>query len=186
MRALSDTLWHERDMLTLLVHRLEVERALLETNRAKRLALAARETETILADGRLADLSRATEAAASARVLGLPGDASLADIARLAPPPWDEILQEHRTQLRTLVAEITALTGSLPGSEAGEPSERLLGSVRDTLDDLVEDAAGAESSAEADVELTEAVIELQLQEITRRAVEAREYVVQRGLEEFLR
>ena len=186
MRALSDVLWHERDLLTLLVHRLEVERALLETNRTKRLALAARETESVLADSGLVDLARATEAVAAARVLGLPTGASLAEIVRLAPPPWDEILQEHRTQLRALVDEIVALTGSLPGSEAGEPSDRLLGSVRDTLDDLVEDGVSSEGSVEADVELTEAVIELQLQEITRRAVEAREYVVRRGLVEFLR
>lgn len=186
MRALSDALWHERDLLGLLVHRLEVERALLETGRAKRLALAARETESVLDDGRVADLGRAAEAAGVARVLGLPADASLADLARLAPTPWDEIFHEHRTELQTLVAEISALTASLPGSEAGEPSERLLGSVRTTLDDLVDDASVSERSAEADVELTEAVIELQLQEISRRAVEAREYIVQRGLEHFLR
>lgn len=67
MRALSDVLWRERDLLELLVHRLEVERALLETGRTARIALAARETEDVLEQYRTAELGRAAEAAASAR-----------------------------------------------------------------------------------------------------------------------
>ncbi len=174
MRALSDVLWQERDLLELLVHRLEVERALLETGRTKRLALAARETEDVLEQSRAVELGRAAEALAAARTLGQPEGASLAELAHVAPGPWGEILQEHRAALRELVAEVEALTVALPGSGPGDTSERLLGSVRDTLDIRV------------DAELAEAVIELQLQEVSRKAVEARDQLVHRGLTEFLR
>src|SRR5690606_42090231 len=87
MRALSDVLWRERDLLELLVHRLEVERALLETGRTARIALAARETEDVLEQYRTAELGRAAEAAASARALGRPEDASPADLAQAAHGP---------------------------------------------------------------------------------------------------
>ncbi len=174
MRALSDVLWRERDLLELLVHRLEVERALLETGRTARIALAARETEDVLEQYRTAELGRAAEAAASARALGRPEDASLADLAQAAQGPWGDILHEHRSALRELVAQVETLTRALPGSEPGDTSERLLGSVRDTLD------------ASVDAELADAVIDLQLQELSRRAVEARAQLVHRGLVDFLR
>src|SRR5690606_3409112 len=110
MRALSDVLWRERDLLELLVHRLEVERALLETGRTARIALAARETEDVLEQYRTAELGRAAEAAASARALGRPENASLADLAQAAQGPWGDILHEHRSALRELVAQVETLT----------------------------------------------------------------------------
>lgn len=174
MRALSDVLWRERDLLELLVHRLEVERALVESGRTKRIALAARETETVLEQSRVAELGRAAEAEAAAHTLGLPVGASLAELAAAAPVPWADILHEQRATLLDLVAEVNALAEALPGSEAGEPSQRLLGWVRDDL------------ATSADDELTDAVIELQLRELSRKAVEVRAHLVQRGLSEFLR
>ena len=108
MRALSDILWHQRDLLDVLAHRLEIESLLLSSGRTKRLSLAARETQSVLEETRTAELARATEVVAAASLLGLTPTASLAEIAAAAPPPWDEIFTGHREALLELVDEINA------------------------------------------------------------------------------
>lgn len=151
MRALSDVLWHERDLLELLAHRLDVEQVLLETGRTKRIALAARETETALDENRTAELARTAEAEAAAVALDLPPHASLGELAEAAPPPWDDILIEHREALRELVEEITALTEAQadgspeeeaqPDSTSEDADESFLDSLRDSLETRVDAAS---------------------------------------------
>lgn len=167
MRALSDFLWHERDVLELLLHRLETERALLETSRTRRLPRASREVDTALEQLHTAELARATEAAAATQVLGLPATASLLTIAGTAPVPWGDIFLEHRAAMRELVDQILALDD---GSHSAVP------------------AAGGiamETMADTDAELTDAVIELELDRLGRGAAEGRGAVVQQRLLEFL-
>lgn len=185
MRALSEFLWHERDVLELVLHRLETERALLETGRTTRIALAAREVDAALDQLRTAELARVTEVTAATQVLGLPADSTLRTIAGLAPVPWGDIFLEHHTALRELVDAITAATGDAASPTA--EGEEFLDSLREDLEARRNGVSGhaAEEPDVSDSELTDAVIDLQLQEISRQAAEARGIVLQQGLVDFL-
>ncbi|MBD8062723.1 flagellar export chaperone FlgN [Oceanitalea stevensii] len=167
MRALSDFLWHERDVLELLLHRLETERALLETGRTRRLPRAAREIDAAIAQLRTAELGRAAEAAAATQVLGLPATASLLTIAGTAPVPWGDIFLDHRAAMRELVDQIVALAD---GEQRATPA--VGGTTMDAM-------------ADADAELTDAVVELELERLGRGAAENRGGVMQRELLAFL-
>lgn len=167
MRALSDFLWHERDVLDVLLHRLETERALLETGRTRRLPRASREVDAALGQLRTAELARAAEAAAATQVLGLPATATLLTIAGTAPVPWGDIFREHRAAMRELVDQIVALD---TGEHRATPA--VGGATMDAL-------------ADADAQLTDAVIELELERLGRGAAETRGAVMQRQLLEFL-
>lgn len=167
MRALSQFLWHEHDVLELVLHRLETERALRETGRTRRLAQAAREVEDALGELRTAELARVTEAAAATEVLGLPATASLRSIAGLAPVPWGGIFLEQRAAMRELVDAIIALDADLPpvSPEIEGPGPGVLG--------------------DADAAVTDAVVELELDRIGRQAAEVRGTTMGEALLEFL-
>jgi len=167
MRALSDFLWHERDVLELLLHRLESEQALLETGRTARVPLASREVDSALEALDLAELARASEAVGATSAVGLGPDATLLAIAEQSPAPWDEIFHQHRAALRDLVAQITALTGVQAGTSQDEDLQHVPPAER------------------TDEDPTDAVVELQLQEIGRKAATARGRVLRQGLLDFL-
>lgn len=173
MRALADTLWHLRDLLDLLSHRLETEHLLIASGRIRRLALAVRETDAALQEVRTTELARAAEAEAACRVLGLPVEATLAELADTSPAPWGEILNGHRDALRELAAEIALLTESAADTAGGAA---FLDSVRESLGD---------QAAQDDDELSAAVLELQLQEMSRQSAAARGQVLSDRLLAFL-
>lgn len=167
MRALSEFLWHEHDVLELVLHRLETERALRETGRVRRLALAGREVQDAVEKLRTAELARVTEAAAATEVLGLPATSSLRTIAGLAPVPWGGIFLEQHAAMKELVDAIIALDDDLPPAspEIGGPGPGVLG--------------------DADAAVTDAVIELELDRIGRQAAEVRGPTMREALLEFL-
>lgn len=173
MRALADTLWHLRDLLDLLSHRLETEHLLIASGRIKRLALAVRETDAVLEEVRTGELARTAEAEAACRVLGLPVEATLAEVAATAPAPWGEILNGHRDALREQATEIATLTESAAETTGGAT---FLDSVRESLGD---------EAAQDDDELSAAVLELELQEMSRQAAAARGQVLSKRLLAFL-
>ena len=102
LTELSSTLWHERELLELLLFKLEEEQLLLAAGRSRWLGNATREVEMVLEELRRAELTRAIEVGTVAGALGLPEDASLRDLAEHAPVPWDDILRQHRTAFLTL------------------------------------------------------------------------------------
>ncbi|WP_413451450.1 flagellar export chaperone FlgN [Georgenia phoenicis] len=110
LRALSDLLWRERDLLELLHYRLEVEHLLLSAGRTELLPVAVREVDEVLGRVRTAELARAAEIALVTEALGLDDGASLLDIATAAPAPWDGMLHEHRRAFLTLTTEIATVT----------------------------------------------------------------------------
>lgn len=175
MRALTDTLWHLRDLLDLLSHRLETEHLLIASGRIKRLALAVRETDAALQEVRTTELAGAVETEAACRLLGLSVEATLAELAGVAPAPWGDILNGHRDALRELATEITTLTESAADTTGGAT---FLDSVRESL--------GGEQAGEADDELSAAVLELQLQEMSRQSAAARGQVLSEHLLAFLK
>ena len=106
---LSSVLWRSRELLELLLFKLEEEQLLLAANRSRWLAHATREVEVVLDQIRQTEVARAAYAQAVALELGLAAEASLGELADAAPAPWSELLHQHRKAFLTLTAEIGAM-----------------------------------------------------------------------------
>lgn len=103
---LSSVLWRSRELLELLLFKLEEEQLLLASGRSRWLAHATREVEVVLEQIRQTEVARAAYAQAVAIELSLCPDAGLGDLADAAPPPWSDLLHQHRKAFLTLTAEI--------------------------------------------------------------------------------
>ncbi|MBT8228032.1 MAG: flagellar protein FlgN [Dactylosporangium sp.] len=109
---LSSILWREREMLELLLFKLEEEQLVLAANRTRWLAHATREVEVVLDQIRRTEVVRAAEAEAVGAELGLDANPSLAHLAEAVPAPWNTLLRQHRTAFMALTAEIQALASA--------------------------------------------------------------------------
>lgn len=109
LTEVSSILWRERELLDLLLFKLEEEQLLLAAGRSRWLAHATREVEMVLDELRRAELGRSVEVEAVALSLGLAPGVSLRELAEKAPSPWDDILREHRNAFLSATQEITAL-----------------------------------------------------------------------------
>ena len=109
LAEVSTVLWTERELLELLLFKLEEEQLVLTSGRSRWLAQATREVESVLDEIRSAELARAVEVEEVAPQLGLAGAASLAELADAAPAPWDELLRAHRDAFASVTAEIGRL-----------------------------------------------------------------------------
>jgi FlgN protein len=109
LTQLSDVLWRERNLLELLLFKLEEEQMILTSGRTRWLGHATREVEAVLDEIRDAELGRAVEADEVGRIFGLEPGASLAELADAAPEPWNELLRAHRDAFATLTMEISQL-----------------------------------------------------------------------------
>lgn len=104
---LSTLLWHERELLELLVFKLEEEQLLLTAGRSKWLHHATREVEAVLAKLRTTGIERTVEASAVAIEWGLDEDATLRQLAEGAPDlVWQDVLQSHLAALTELTVRI--------------------------------------------------------------------------------
>jgi hypothetical protein len=112
LTEVSSILWRERELLDLLLFKLEEESLLLAAGRSRWLGHATREVEMVLAEMKRAELGRAIEVEAVAVSLGLDRSASLRELADAAPAPWGDILREHRSAFLTATEEISALAQS--------------------------------------------------------------------------
>jgi hypothetical protein len=106
---LSSILWRERELLELLLFKLEEEQLVLAGGRSRWLAHATREVEMVLDQIRRTEVVRAAEVEAIGVQLGLGSNASLTALADAAPAPWNELLAQHRNAFLTLTAEVSAL-----------------------------------------------------------------------------
>ncbi|WP_067473346.1 flagellar export chaperone FlgN [Actinomadura hibisca] len=105
---LSSTLWRVRELLDLLLFKLEEEQLLLTAGKTRWLPHATREVELVLEQVRQSEMLRATLVEAVAEELGLPPAPSIGRLAEAAGAPWSEILQQHRAAFLTVTSEITA------------------------------------------------------------------------------
>jgi hypothetical protein len=110
LSELSSVLWRTRELLELLLFKLEQEQLLLAAGRSRWLPHATREVELVLEQVRRTEMVRAARAEEAGRELGLPPGASLARLADAAPAPWTELLHDHRKAFLALTAEITSLS----------------------------------------------------------------------------
>jgi hypothetical protein len=106
---LSSILWREREMLELLLFKLEEEQLILAGGRTRWLAHATREVELVLEQIRQAEVLRAAEVEVVAAELKLGINPSLASLADRVHEPWGSMLSDHRKAFMALAAEISAL-----------------------------------------------------------------------------
>jgi flagellar biosynthesis/type III secretory pathway chaperone len=112
MQELSSVLWRERELLDMLLFKLEEEQLLLAAGRTRWLPHAAREVEAILENVREAELLRAVVADAAAEELGLSSNPSLRVLAEAADEPWRTILMDHRDAFAAVAAQVRELADS--------------------------------------------------------------------------
>ena len=103
---LSAVLWRERQLLELLLFKLEEEQLVLSSGRTRWLGHATREVEQVLAHIRTAELGRAMEADDAALELGVAPGSGLLALAEAAPEPWGELLASHREAFLALTTQI--------------------------------------------------------------------------------
>lgn len=106
LSEVSNILWRERQLLELLVFKLEEEQLVLAAGRSRWLAHATREVETVLGEIRRVELERAVAVSGLARDMDFSDSPSLRELAQIAPAPWGGIFAEHRRALLTLAQEI--------------------------------------------------------------------------------
>ncbi|RZS91398.1 FlgN protein [Motilibacter rhizosphaerae] len=109
LAGVSSTLWRERELLELLLFKLEEEQLVLASGRSRWLARSTKEVEMVLEEVRKAELLRAVQVDAAAAELGLPSGPSLRELAEAAPEPWRGLLLEHRQAFLTATAGIQAM-----------------------------------------------------------------------------
>jgi hypothetical protein len=112
LQEVSTTLWQERNLLELLLFKLEEEQLLLAAGRTRWLARATREVEVVLERIREAEIMRAIEVDMVAPSLLLQPGPSLQQLAESAPSPWDTMFQDHRQAFLELTEEITSLAAA--------------------------------------------------------------------------
>jgi FlgN protein len=134
--ALSDVsniLWRERQLLELLVFKLEEEQLVLAAGRSRWLVYATREVENVLGEIKRIELERAVAVADAGRELGLSGSPTLRELAGLTSSPWDGIFAEHRRALMALAQEIDTITKSnrdlLRGHQAAREAIAAMGEI---------------------------------------------------------
>lgn len=106
---LSSLLWRERELLEMLVFKLEEEQLLLTAGRSKWLHHATREVEQVLGHLRTAGIERTVEASLVALAWGLPEDSTLRQLAEGAGDAWRDVLLSHLTALTALTSQIADL-----------------------------------------------------------------------------
>ena len=112
LQEVSTTLWQERNLLELLLFKLEEEQLLLASGRTRWLARATREVEVVLERIREAEIMRAIEVDHVAPSLLLPPGPSLRQLAEHAPSSWDMMFADHRQAFLELTEEITQLAST--------------------------------------------------------------------------
>lgn len=148
LSELSDVLWTERNLLELLLFKLEEEQLVLTSGRTRWLGHATREVETVLEQIRDAELGRSVESDAVALELGLAPGSGLAALAEHAPAPWDELLRAHRDAFVTLTTEIAQLADG--NRELLAMSHRATQETLLSLQDSVQTYDGQGNSAASD------------------------------------
>ncbi len=108
----SNILWRERQLLELLMFKLEEEQLVLASGRTRWLQHATREVEAVLGEIKRMELDRAVHVDALARVMGSTESATLRELSEHAPAPWDLIFSEHRNALMELTLEIDSVAKS--------------------------------------------------------------------------
>jgi hypothetical protein len=128
-QGLSAILWRERELLEMLLFKLEEEQLLLTSGTTRWLPFATREVEQVLERLRQTGLERAVAVSALAVAWGTSEDATLREIIAHAPSEsWKDVFTSH-------LKELTDITGRI--AEVRDSNLRYLRSVaRSTTETL--------------------------------------------------
>lgn len=109
-QELSAVLWRERELLDLLVFKLEVEQLLLTAGKSRWLHLATQEVELVLDRVKTAEFERAIEVGATATEWGLADEPTLRQLIEKAPEgAWRDTFTAHLAALQKLTEQIAHL-----------------------------------------------------------------------------
>lgn len=107
---LSALLWRERELLELLIFKLEEEQLLLTNGKSRWLQHATLEVEQVMTLLREAGLGRSVEVAALAREWRTDEEATLRELVAHAPTgAWGEIFDAHLNAMTGLTTQIKEL-----------------------------------------------------------------------------
>jgi len=107
---LSMRLWHERELLEMLLFKLEVQQLLLSAGSGRWMHFVTHEIEQVVDRLRTTGIARVVDAAAVAEEWGAPEGATLREIIEHAPSDaWRDVFEDHLRVLSQLVAEIGQL-----------------------------------------------------------------------------
>lgn len=142
---LSALLWHERELLELLLFKLEEEQLLLAAGKSRWIQHATREVEQVMERIRSAGLARSVEVAAVALEWNTDETASLRELVAAAPPgAWSDIFDAHLKGMTVLADEI---------KQVRDLNEQLLRqasrSTQETLSDIRSDTGTYDSHGDA-------------------------------------
>ena len=112
LSQVSNVLWRERQLLELLLFKLEEEQLLLAAGRTRWLPFATREIEHVIEQIKETELARAVAVEAIGLELGLGPNPSLKRLAEVAPSPWGGMLEEHRRAFLGATQEIVGMAES--------------------------------------------------------------------------
>jgi hypothetical protein len=110
LNDVSTVLWRERQLLELLVFKLEEEQLLLSAAKSRWVNHASREVEIVLEQLRSAELLRAVKVDVAASQLGLASYPGLRSLAQASPEPWSSIFSKHREAFLELTQEVRELS----------------------------------------------------------------------------
>jgi flagellar biosynthesis/type III secretory pathway chaperone len=110
LNDVSTVLWRERQLLELLVFKLEEEQLLLTAGKVRWVNHASREVEIVLEQLRATELLRAVKVEAAAADLGLATYPGLRSLSDAAPEPWSSIFTRHRQAFLELTSEVRDLS----------------------------------------------------------------------------
>lgn len=105
----SDTLWRERELLDVLLFKLDSQRLLLRAGSIRWLARSTHEVDLVLEQLQLVEINRALQVDDLATQIGLAPGATLSKLAAVAPTPWGELFHAHRAAFQILIDEVTDL-----------------------------------------------------------------------------
>jgi hypothetical protein len=105
----SNILWRERQLLELLLFKLEEEQLVLLNGKNRWVAHATREVEMIIEQLKEVELQRAMSVQAAAKELGFTTTPSLRELAQAAPAPWNNLLDEHRRAFLKATQEVESM-----------------------------------------------------------------------------
>lgn len=126
---LSMLLWRERELLELLLFKLEEQELLLAAGRSRWTQFATREIEQVLEGLRESGMTRLVEAETVAAEWGAPEGTGIRELIEVAPTPaWRDVLTGHLHALTKLTDEVGRL-------QEGN-SERLRAVLRATQETL--------------------------------------------------
>lgn len=106
LSEVSNILWRERQLLQLLLFKLETEQLILSAGRTRFLSDATREVEMVINELKDTELLRAVAVDSLAAELGLGPSPSLRELTAAVPAPWDNIFEEHRKAFLSDTQEI--------------------------------------------------------------------------------